>query len=123
MQNYGDGWMLPEELRLTDYGLGHDDRAKHRQPVVSRLGLRFYDFQLIQSANESWRECQLHARNLLGRGYPESRHQSPQSPQFGRDLRKFSDEPVQRVAERNAAYLTGHARTHDQGDLFEATDD
>ena len=65
-QNHGEGWMLPETLRLTDYGLGHDERARHPQPVASRLGPRFYDWQLVQSAEESWRECHLHARNLLG---------------------------------------------------------
>ena len=69
-QNQGEGWMLPETLRLADYGLGHDERAQHPQPVASRLGPRFYDWQLVQSAEESWRECHLHARNLLGaRGY------------------------------------------------------
>ena len=26
----------------------------------------FYDWQLAQTAEESWRECHLHARNLLG---------------------------------------------------------
>lgn len=71
-QNHGEGWMLPETLRLADYGLGHDERAKHPQPVASRLGPRFYDWQLAQSAEESWRECHLHARNLLGeQGYRE----------------------------------------------------
>jgi hypothetical protein len=65
-QNDGEGWMLPETLRLADYGLGHDDRAKEYQPVASRLGPRFFDWQLTQSAEESWRECHLHARNLLG---------------------------------------------------------
>ena len=65
-QNHGEGWMLPETLRLADYGLGHDERARHPQPVASRLGPRFYDWQLAQSADESWRECHLHARNLLG---------------------------------------------------------
>ena len=64
-QNEGEGWMLPETLRLADYGLGRDERAKHAQPVSSRLGPRFYDWQLTQSAEESWRECRLHARNLL----------------------------------------------------------
>ena len=66
-QNHGEGWMLPESLCLSDYGLGHDERARHPQPVASRLGPRFYDWQLVQSADESWRECHLHARNLLGR--------------------------------------------------------
>jgi hypothetical protein len=71
-QNNGEGWMLPETLRLADYGLGHDERAKEHQPVASRLGPRFYDWQLAQSAEESWRECHIHARNLLGeRGYLE----------------------------------------------------
>ena len=65
-QNHGEGWMLPETLRLSDYGLGRDERARHPQPVASRLGPRFYDWQLAQNANESWRECHLHARNLLG---------------------------------------------------------
>ncbi len=65
-QNDGEGWMLPETLRLADYGLGHDERAKVPQPVASRLGPRFYDWQLAQTAEESWRECELHARNLGG---------------------------------------------------------
>ena len=65
-QNHGEGWMLPETLRLADLSLGHDDHAKHPQPVASRLGPRFYDWQLVQTADESWRECHLHARNLLG---------------------------------------------------------
>ena len=69
-QNDGEGWMPPETLRLAGCGLGQDERAQHPQPVASRLGPRFYDWQLAQSAEESWRECQLHARNLLGeRGY------------------------------------------------------
>jgi hypothetical protein len=65
-QNDGEGWMLPETLRLADYGLGHDDRAKQHQPVRECFGPRFYDWQLIQTSEESWRECHLHARNLLG---------------------------------------------------------
>jgi len=65
-QNDGEGWMLPETLRLADYGLGHDDRAKEHQPVRECFGPRFYDWQLAQTPEESWRECHLHARNLLG---------------------------------------------------------
>ena len=71
-QNDDEGWMIPETLRLADYGLGHDDRAREPQPVASRLGPRFYDWQLAQSPEESWMECHLHARNLLGEdGYQE----------------------------------------------------
>ena len=65
-QNNGEGWMLPETVRLADYYLGHDERALEHQPVASPLGPRFYDWQQAQSTEESWRECHLHARNLLG---------------------------------------------------------
>ena len=75
-QNSGEGWLLPETLRLADYGLGHDERAQQPQPVASRLGPRFYDWQLAQGSDKSWRECHLHARNLLGeQGYRELREQ------------------------------------------------
>ena len=65
-QNGGEGWMIPETFRLSHYGLGHDDRAKHLQPVASRLGPRFYDWQLVQSDARLLQECRIHARNLLG---------------------------------------------------------
>ena len=65
-QNDGEGWLLPETLRLADCDLGHDEHAREHRPVASRLGPRFYDWQLVQGADESWRECHLHARNLLG---------------------------------------------------------
>lgn len=61
-----DGWMLPDHFRLADLNIGHDDRAQHPQPVTTTLGPRFYDWQLSQDPAESWRECELHARNLLG---------------------------------------------------------
>ena len=71
-QNEGEGWLIPEMLRLGDYGLGHDHRAKEHQPVAGRLGARFYDWQLIQTPEEREQETHLHARNLLGaEGYGE----------------------------------------------------
>jgi hypothetical protein len=62
--NDGEGWMLPETLRLADYGLGHDDRAQEPQPVGSRLGPRFYEWQLKQGVDESWEDCERHAEIL-----------------------------------------------------------
>src|SRR5690606_10459696 len=59
-----EGWMLPETLRLADYNLGHDDRAQQHQPVATRLGPRFYDWQLQQDPTESWEECRRHAELL-----------------------------------------------------------
>lgn len=60
-QNNGEGWMIPEHLRLADYGLGHDDRAQQYQPVASQLGPRFYDWQLDEDVERSWQECAAHA--------------------------------------------------------------
>ena len=60
----GDGWQLPETLRLADYGLGHDARALEPQPVASRLGPRFLDWQLAKDPAQSWAECEAHAAQL-----------------------------------------------------------
>ena len=68
-QNDGQGWQLPETLRLADYDLGHDDRAKEYQPVAAALGSRFYPWQLEQSVEESWEECERHAE-ILGKLLP-----------------------------------------------------
>jgi hypothetical protein len=67
--NNGEGWMIPETLRLADYGLGHDDRSKEPQPVAAALGPRFYPWQLEQSVEDSWEECERHA-GILGRLLP-----------------------------------------------------
>jgi hypothetical protein len=91
--NGGEGWMLPEMLRLKDHGLGHDERAEHPQPVASRLGPRFLDWQLAQTPEESWAECERHARNILGdaefearfgKGKPASAQLASQSPESAR---------------------------------------
>ena len=111
-QNAGDGWQLPETLRLADYGLGHDDRAQHPQPVVSRLGPRFYDWQLGQSAEEARRERGVHARNLLG------------ELDYARLLREgvsrlaSMEEPLREVAEPRARYEISNAPA-DQQDILD----
>lgn len=60
-QNDGEGWMIPDQLCLADYGLGHDQRAQEYRPVASRLGPRFYDWQLNEDVERSWQECAAHA--------------------------------------------------------------
>jgi len=62
--NDGEGWMLPQTLRLADYGLGHDERAKEPQPVAPRLGERYLPWQLAKTPEQSWAECERHAQNL-----------------------------------------------------------
>ncbi len=101
-QNHGEGWLIPETLRLADYGLGRDERAEQPQPVASRLGPRFYDWQLSQSPADAWRECRLHARNLLG---------SEEYAEFATDTP--SRQPLMKAAEPRAEY---------RSDLF-GTDD
>ncbi len=75
-QHDGDGWMLPEALCLAELGLtrsvdvgAYDDRARRPQPVRARLGERFLDWQLAQSPEESWAECERHAR-VIREGTP-----------------------------------------------------
>ena len=65
-QNCSESWLPPEHLCLADHQLGHDQTARQSQPVASRLGPRFCDWQLAQTTHESWRECHVHGRNLLG---------------------------------------------------------
>jgi hypothetical protein len=62
--NEGEGWLLPETLRLADYGLGHDERAHQPQPVAAALGLRFLPWQLNEDVAASWEECRRHAENI-----------------------------------------------------------
>ncbi len=71
-QHDGDGWMLPETLCIADLGMtrtvgvgDYDDAALTPQPVRARLGERFLDWQLAQSVEESWAECERHAQVLL----------------------------------------------------------
>lgn len=62
--NSGEGWLLPETLRLADYGLGHDERAQQPQPVAAALGARFLPWQLNEDVAASWEECRRHAENI-----------------------------------------------------------
>ena len=110
-QNHGEGWLLPETLRLADYGLGHDDRAKHPQPVATRLGPRFYDWQLAQSADESQRECRLHARNLLGKFRYESLRRGDRHP-------VLDEQPERRIAERGTDYAVDSGSQERHPELF-----
>ncbi len=70
-QNDGDGWHLPERLRLADYSLGHDENALTYRAVASRLGPRFFDWQLTQSTDDFSAEYRLHARNLRAAANPD----------------------------------------------------
>jgi len=71
-QNDGDGWMLPETLCIADLGMTrtvdigvYDESARTSQPVRSRMGPRFLDWQLAQTPEESWAECERHAKAIM----------------------------------------------------------
>jgi len=76
MQNDGRGWLIPREVTLASHGLGHGARSKEAQPVAERLGPRFFPWQEAQSEDESWEECDLHARLIQ---HIESRHAADDS--------------------------------------------
>jgi hypothetical protein len=99
-QNDGDGWMLPETLCLADLGLTrsvnvgvYDDRARTPQPVRSRLGPRFLDWQLAQTPEESWAECERHARAILEGAPAAAAASTRKQPSPPRDQYSLFDEP------------------------------
>ena len=65
--NHGEGWMLPETLRLADYGLGHDHRAQAPQPVAARIGA---------DTAKQWEE----GSRELGVGSRDAESSTPHSP-------------------------------------------
>lgn len=67
-QNSGEGWLLPDVVRLSDYGLGRDDRAKEYQLVAGRLGPRLTEWQCEENKETSWDECKAHA-DIISRIY------------------------------------------------------
>lgn len=97
-QNDGEGWMLPEMLRLADYGLGHDERAREPQPVASRLGPRFHPWQLEGTVEESWEECRRHAaliRTIRNHGAPAASVAESQASYGGAPTADLLGQPVE----------------------------
>jgi len=65
----GCGWQIPETLTFAvrDHGIIEFDASDgDRYTVRERLGPRFLPWQIEGTAEESWAECELHARNTLG---------------------------------------------------------
>ena len=61
--------MIPEKLRFSvreDGTIDFDDPNGTEYEVASKLGPRFLDWQLEGTPEESWKECEMHARNILG---------------------------------------------------------
>lgn len=60
----GEDWQLPERLRLDEFELGHDERARAPQDVAARLGPRFVAWQRDEPVAASWAACEVHAERL-----------------------------------------------------------
>lgn len=58
--NAGVGWLIPDQIRLSDYGLGRDSRAQAHQSVASQFGPRHLAWQQ-EDVRRSWLECEAHA--------------------------------------------------------------
>jgi hypothetical protein len=54
----------PGLTRSVDVGV-YDPRARSPQPVAGAMGERFLDWQLAQTPEESWAECERHAKAIL----------------------------------------------------------
>lgn len=68
-QNDGEGWTIPEKIRFIqreDGTLDFDTPDSKEYEVRSKLGPRFFDWQLEGTPEESWKECEMHSRNILG---------------------------------------------------------
>ncbi len=68
-QNDGDGWMIPESITfevLADGTIAFDTPDGMTVPVRERLGERFLPWQTEGTPEESWAECEMHARKILG---------------------------------------------------------
>lgn len=67
--NDGEGWMIPETITYKvnpDGTIAFDTPDGKTVPVRERLGPRFLEWQLAGTPEDSWRECEMHARNILG---------------------------------------------------------
>jgi hypothetical protein len=68
IQNKGEGWYIPTQLGIKQLegGLIEINSSIEQYDVVSKLGPRFLSWQLDLSHEECWKECEMHARNILG---------------------------------------------------------
>ncbi len=68
-QNDGEGWMIPESLTYSvrdDGTIEFDGPMGITSAVREHLGPRFLPWQLEGEPEETWAECERHARNILG---------------------------------------------------------
>lgn len=62
----GEGWLIPEEVRLESHDLGHRARAEDTQSVATYLHPLFLDWPLAQATEDSWAACEQYVWVCLG---------------------------------------------------------
>jgi hypothetical protein len=68
-QNQNEGWLIPKKILFSitsDGRVDFDDPNGTEHEVASKLGPRYLPWQLEGTPEESWKECEMHARNILG---------------------------------------------------------
>lgn len=101
-------WDLPDSLRLADSGLGIEHTSLEKALVRDRV----HDETILEAGyndvERSWRECELHARNLSGEaGYRALQHRTPY---------EVGDVTMKRVAELEKPH---YSRNRGQSELFD----
>jgi hypothetical protein len=103
-------WILRDcdhpKARLTYCGLGHDERTRGPQPVDGRLDLRFLDWQLAQTPEESRSECACHARAILGDEEFEFRFETIAQPKatVGTEVKDQGQKTEQKTARKQMPF-------------------
>ncbi|MEM4729073.1 MAG: hypothetical protein QXH42_04850 [Thermoplasmata archaeon] len=107
-QNDGEGWMIPETItyKQDEQGLIVFDTPDGKTvPVRSRLGDRFLPWQLEKTPEESWKECEMHARNILGdeefEKFMKKIEEGVGESQFGTNIcRKFEKSEIENIGKK-----------------------
>ncbi|OPX62710.1 MAG: Eco57I restriction-modification methylase [Methanomassiliicoccales archaeon PtaB.Bin134] len=66
---YVSTWVIPDKIKffIKENGtIDFDDPNGTEYEVASKLGPRYLPWQLEGTPEESWKECEMHARNILG---------------------------------------------------------
>jgi hypothetical protein len=99
-------WRLPRMVALSEYGLGKTGNEREEHDVAEFLGATELEWQRSQDPEESWRECRLHTRNLLGR------------PKYLELIETLSDQSSDAALETTIDEFRAKEQSTDQGQLF-----
>lgn len=118
--NGGEGWMIPETITyevMEDGTIAFDTPNGKTVPVRERLGPRFLEWQLEGTPEESWAECEIHARNILGEeGYQQLIEElnREKSSEYTESSEKLGEKEESRNDVKESARKTGITNIFDK---------